>query len=396
MKIDSNNISRINKIPLAKPWLGEEELKSVKETFSSGWVAGFGPKSEELGKKMENKYGFKHAIPVSNCTSALHLSLILFGIGKEDEVLVSDYSFPASSHSIKYVGATPVFVDVNSDTYNIDTEDLERKITNKTKAIICVHIFGQMCDMGKVVEIAKKHNLKLIEDCACAIGATYDGKYSGTFGDAACFSFHARKNITSGEGGLLVLKEEKDYALAKRLASFGQESAYSRQEKQGLDIPVFTELGYNYKLSDIQSGILLAQLKKYDQVLAKRKELVDYYNQKLKEIDVLNPPFVSKKCGHVYQSYVCTLNDSSLRDKLILYLKEKGIYAQIGTYSCCIQPVYNTPSDCTKSIEVYKKSIALPLYYELEKTDIDRIVDEIKNFGKMQRTFIYPNNEEQL
>ena len=368
----------MKRIDLVKPVLGEEEIEQIRETFESGWVAGQGEKSAELVERMQEVYGFAHAVPLNNCTAALHLALLSLGIQEGDDVLVADYTFPATGHSVLYVGAHPIFVDIDRATYNLDVADAKRKITDKTKAIICVHTFGQMCDMDLINQFARENNLKVIEDCACAIGATYKGRYAGTFGDAACFSFHARKNITCGEGGLLVMKDPDAFDRAKRLSCFGMQSAYAREKQDELSIPSFTERGYNYKLSDINSAILIAQINRYEGMLEKKRDLVERYEDNLKELDWIEAPMVSPQCTHVYQSFVCLAQDQGTRNRLINGLKSMNIFTQIGTYSSCVQPVYDAPKDCTTSIDVYNRAIALPLHPSLSHEDIDQVVSAMK------------------
>jgi dTDP-4-amino-4,6-dideoxygalactose transaminase len=200
----------IPKIPLLRPYFNSEELEEIQKVLDSGWVSQ-GPKVKEFEEKIAEYLGVKYAIAVTNCTSALHLALLSLGIKKDDEVLVADFTFPATGHSVLYCGANPIFVDVDLKTYNLNPELIEEKISDKTKAIIPVHTFGQPAEMDAIMEIAEDHNLKVIEDAACALGAKYKNKFAGTIGDIGCLSFHARKGITTGEGGMAVTNN-KDLA----------------------------------------------------------------------------------------------------------------------------------------------------------------------------------------
>jgi len=367
-------------IPLAKPFFDQKELDAIKETFKSGWVAGQGPKNYELEKKFADYIGTKYAVCAANCTAALHLALLSLKIGKGDEVIVPDYSFPATAHAVLYTGAKPVFVDIDERTYNIDPYLIEKSITKKTKAIMPVHIMGQCADMKEILEIAKKHKLSVIEDAACAFGSEYRGKKAGSFGDVNCFSFHARKSITSGEGGMITTNHKNIEEKTRSLACFGIESAYKRQSE--FSVPQFTELGYNYKLSDIQAAIVLEQLKKSEKFIKKRQELAGYYNKKLKELNFIIPPFTEKHNKHVYQSYVCILDEKINRNKLISEMKKEGIQTTIGTYCLSTQPVYKSKTTNKNALYIFKHSIALPMFYELSFSQIDEIVEKLKKAVK--------------
>ncbi|NOR79204.1 MAG: aminotransferase class V-fold PLP-dependent enzyme [Methanophagales archaeon] len=347
-----------SKIPLLKPYFDSEELEEIQKVLDSGWVSQ-GPKVKEFEDKIAEYLGVKYAIAVTNCTSALHLALLSLGIKKGDKVLVADYTFPATGHSVLYCGAKPVFVDVNLKTYNIDPNLIEGKITERTKAIIPVHTFGQPAEMDTIIEIAEEYNLKVIEDAACALGAKYKYKYVGTIGDIGCLSFHARKGITTGEGGMVVTDDKNLAAKIRNLSVFGMTSAWDREKSAEFIIPEFTELGYNYKMSDITAAVGVAQLKKLDQIIERKRELAKYWDEKLKEIEFIEPPYVSENVKHIYQSYVALVDKRIKRNKLIEVLMKKGIQTQIGTYASHIQPVYNSNDKCPNSLEIFNRSIAI-------------------------------------
>jgi len=361
-------------IPLSKPHFGSEELETIQTVLSSGWVAGAGPKNTEFGKNLARYVGVKYAVPVANCTAALHLSLMALGIKKGDEVLVADYTFPSTAHAVMYAHAKPVFVDVDLNTYNISPDEIPEKISDKTAAIIPVHTFGQPADMNPICKIAKKHGLKIIEDAACALGAKYGNRNVGSFGDAACFSFHARKNITTGEGGAVTTKNKKTADKIRMLSCFGAKNV----NKKYTTLSRFVELGYNYKLSDISAAIGIEQLKRIKQIIQKRRMLADFYAKRLSELADITPPFVGAGAVHVYQSYVCVLNKKIDRDKVIHLLKKEGVGTQIGTYSCHVQPVYNSDDICPNSLELFRRSIALPLYYDMVFEDVDYVVNKLE------------------
>jgi len=369
-------------IYLTKPYFDNKEINAVKETFDSGWVAGQGPKGKELSEYIKKFTNTKFAIPVNNCTAGLHLSLLSIGIKPGDEVLVSDYTFPATGHSVMFCGARPRFVDVNLRTYIIEPSLIEEKINDKTKAIIVVHEFGQMANMDKILEIVENYNLKVIEDAACAMGAKQKGKPAGSFGDITAFSFHARKNTTSGEGGIVVTNNEGYADIISSLSCFGMESAFKRQKD--FNIPSFNALGYNYKLSDINAAIALEQLKKYPKVLEKKRKLVNLYNKLLENNKFITTPIEQKYNYHVYQTYAIVLDKKIDRNKLVVSLRDDGIQTQIGTYASHIQPVYNSKDICPNSLFLYNQSLALPLYYELKEEEVAYVIDKLEFYIKEQ------------
>jgi len=377
MKINKIIGVKMDQIQLMKPYFDSDELKEVENVLNSGWVSK-GPKVEEFEKLVANYIGCKYSIAVTNCTAALHLSLLSLGIGAGDEVIVADYTFPATGHSVLYCGATPVFADIDQKTYNIDTECIDALITDKTKAIIPVHTFGQPADMDEISEIAQENKLFVIEDAACALGATYKGKFAGIIGDIGCFSFHARKGITTGEGGMVVTNDEKLATKIRQFSTFGMVSAYERENMNEISIQKFENLGYNYKMSDITAAIGVAQMKKLDAIIKEKNLLAKYYNKRLENINGIDAPYVNVDATHVYQSYIAIVSKEYNRNKLINLLLENGIQTQIGTYASHIQPVYKSSLDCPNSLNIYKQAIALPMYYGLKKEQIDYICDQLK------------------
>ena len=351
-------------IPLSKLWITSDETIEVRKVLNSGWLTR-GTKNQELEELVSNYLGVRHVICVSSCTAALHLALLSLELPK-GEVLVSDYTFPASGHSVIHSGHTPVFVDINSKDYNMDYKDLERKITNETRAIMVVHAFGLSADMSRIRKIAG--NIPIIEDAACALGSKYRGKFCGTLGEIGCFSLHATKGVGVGEGGLLVTNNNEVAEKVRKLLNFGR-NGY-----------VFEAIGFNYKLSDVSAAIGIVQFKKLDKIIKKKNMLAGYYNKKLKEIDWITPPHKRIWDRHNYQSYCCLVSQKIDRDKIIQEMGKKGIECQIGTFSSYLQPCYNNKKDdCIVSLYTSKKAIRLPMFYEMGKEDIDFIVNELKN-----------------
>jgi len=366
-----------SKIPLLRPYFDSEELEEIRKVLDSGWVSQ-GPKVGEFEEKIAKYLDIRNTTAVTNCTSALHLSLLGIGIKEGDEVLVADYTFPATGHAVLYCRAKPVFVDVDLKTYNIDPRSIEEKITNKTKAIIAVHTFGQPAEMDEIMKIAEEHSLKVIEDAACALGAKYKNRYAGTIGDIGCFSFHARKGITTGEGGMVVTNNKNLAKKIRNLSVFGMATAWNRERSNKFVIPEFTELGYNYKMSDIAAAVGVAQLRKLDKIIKGKRELARYWGEKLQEMGLIEPPYVSENVKHVYQSYVALIDKHISRNKLIEKLKKQGIQTQIGTYASHIQAVYNSKQKCPNSLEIFNRALALPMYYTLREKDIDMMSMHLK------------------
>lgn len=374
----------MDKIPLTRPYFGQEEIDEIKKVLDSGWVAQ-GPKVQEFEKNVAEHLGARYAVAVTNCTAALHLALLALGIGPGDDVLVADYTFPATGHAVLYCGARPVFVDIDPRTYNIDPDRIEENITPSTRAIIPVHTFGQPAAMDAILEVANDHDLAIIEDAACALGARYRGRYAGTIGDVGCFSFHARKGITTGEGGMLVTDRDDIAVKARHLAVFGMTAAWDRERGGTFTIPEFTDLGYNYKMSDITAAVGVAQMRRLDTFTERRRELARTWDRYLDGIDGITKPFIDPNTEPVYQSYVALIDPGIDRDRLIETLMIEGIQTQIGTYASHIQPVYRSRNRCDRSLDIYQRAIALPLYVTLREEEIGNAAHVLKRtLGELQ------------
>jgi dTDP-4-amino-4,6-dideoxygalactose transaminase len=368
-------------IPLTKPYFTLDEMTEIQSVLDSGWVSR-GPKVQEFEDSVKKMLNINYAVALNNCTAALHLALLSLNVSTNDEVIVADYTFPATGHAVLYCNARPIFADINPKTYNINPASLESNITEKTKAIIPVHTFGQPADMENILKIARKYDIKVIEDAACAFGARYKKQYAGTIGDIGCFSFHARKGITTGEGGMIVTKNKEIAERVLRLSMFGMDSVGSGTTPSAFSIPRFIEVGYNYKMSDIHAAVGVAQLKKVDQIIKKRRSLAKYWDDALQTIDIINPPYVSNNVKHIYQSYVGLVHPKVNRNHLIEYLLQNGIQTQIGTYASHIQPVYDYHEICPQSRDVYERAIALPLFYQMDEKQIDEILIVLKKYEK--------------
>ncbi len=361
------------KIPLTKPYFTNEEGAEVTKVLESGWVMQ-GEKVELLEKKISSYVGTKFAVAVSSGTAALHLSLLSLGIKEGDEVIVPSFSFIASANSVLYIGATPIFADIDPKTYNIDPKDIERKITKKTKAIMAVHQVGLPADIEGVLSIAKKNNLLVIEDAACSLGATYKGKQTGSFGDIACFSFHPRKSITTGEGGIIVTNYPKVYELLMSLRSHGV-------VKKGNDA-TYPNLGYNFRMTDIHAAIGIAQSKKLAYSLAKRKEIAEKYNHSFSNSKDIIIPFTPVNYTHTYQSYLVRIkNGKTKRDIVIKKLEEKGISSRGSVMAIHREPLY-TKLFGKISLPITERAsdegLIIPLYVQMTEEEQEFVMKTLR------------------
>ncbi len=360
------------RIPLIKPNLSFAEfVKLAKTSFETG-ILTKGPYVQQFERDITRYIGTKHAFSTTSATTALHLSLVAMGIQKGDEVLVADFTFPATANVVVQTGATPILVDIDLDTFNINLQDLKRKITSKSKAIIFVDAFGNPADITELKKLSKEYNLKLIEDAACAIGAKFDGIMSGKGADVGCFSFHPRKSITTGEGGIITtdndILAEKISILRNHGGVFDENLGYFK----------FIEAGFNYRMSELQAIMGIIQLKKINTIINKRKKIVtNYFSELCNEPDIILPNHKAT-AEHTYQSFVVLLNKKINRNKVILDLKNNNIETTIGTYALHAQPFFSGhygyhPGDLVNSYYAFNQSITLPLYDRLRKEDIKHI-----------------------
>ena len=357
------------KVPIAKPIIGEEEIENVVEVLKSGMIAQ-GPKVMEFEEKFANWIGAKYGIATNSGTSALHVALLACGIGEGDEVITTPFTFIASGNAIVYTGATPVFADIDLDTYTIDPDSIEDLITDKTKAILPVQLYGQAADMDEIREIAEKHDLKIIEDAAQAHGAEYNGEKVGTLGDMACFSFYPTKNMTTSEGGMITTNDEE---LAKKAQMFRAHGASERYHHD--------EIGYNFRMTDIAAAIGLAQLNVIDEFNNKRISNANYLNEQLKDVEGIVTPKSPDNYKHVYHQYTILVEKGN-RDDWVEFLTNKGI----GTGIHYPIPLYNQPiykklgieGDCPLAEKAADNVISLPVHPSLTKEDLDLVVDAVK------------------
>ena len=356
-------------IPFIRPYFDEDDLEAVKQVMQSGWVAQ-GPKVEEFEEAICKYLGCKHAVTVTNCTLALYLSLLACGIGEGDEVIIPDYTFPATGLAVLRAGATPILVDVDPVTYNIQPSAIEEAITEHTAAIIPVHLFGRSAEMYQVMAIAEDHCLSVIEDAACSLGTFFDTQRVGTFGEIGCFSLHASKGITTGEGGICVTNNALHAENIRRLSCFGDERTYRRGKKWR---PFnYDPMALNYKMSDITAAIGLSQLKKIDKLIDWRIRVAAQWDDVIKSDAVLKdsllpPELLINSHEHIYQSYVCNVVKGD-RQQLVNYFHSKGFATGIGTHAChmYLDTFPEVRHSLVNSHHLFHNTISLPRYYGLD------------------------------
>jgi len=370
-------------IPIAKPYLNEAEAQAAYDTILSGWITQ-GPRVAEFEEKFAAYTGAEYAVALSNCTTALHLCMIVAGIGPGDEVICPSLSYIASSNSILYVGATPVFAEVSPSDYNLDIADVERKITSKTRAILLVHQIGMPADIDAFTQLAKKHNLLIIEDAACAIGSEYKGKRIGSHGDLVCFSFHPRKVISTGDGGMITTHNKEMAERLKLLRQHGMSvNASARHQSSKIIFEEHVAVGYNYRLTDIQAAVGIQQLAKLDQIVKDRRAIAYTYHDAFSGIDCIELPYEKEGYFSNYQSYSVILKDNCKlsRNELMQKMMDEGISTRRGVMTSHREPAY---ADFCKdvSLPVTEKlsdnSIILPLYVPMDADDIQKVISVFK------------------
>jgi len=317
------------KIPLSDIDLDDEEIEAVTKVLKSKWLS-MGPVTQKFEKEFADYLGVKHAFGVSSGTAALHIALKALGIEEGDEVIVPSLTFVATANSVLYCGAKPIFADITSlNNFNISPDDIFEKVTNKTKAITVVHYGGYPCDMDAIMEIAKAHNLKVIEDAAHAPGAEYKGKKCGTIGDVGCFSFFANKNLVTGEGGMIVTNDDALAEKIRIMRSHGMTTLTWDRHKGHAHSYDVVDMGFNYRINEMASAIGLVQLKRLDGNNEKRREIVEEYKKRLEKISGISVPFKNYKEKPSYHILPILLAEDISRNEFIDKLKEKGIQTSI-------------------------------------------------------------------
>ena len=372
-------------IPIAKPYLTKKEAKAAYDTILSGWITQ-GPRVAEFEQKFAAYTGAKYAVALSNCTTALHLALIVAGIKAGDEVICPSLSYIATANSIKYVGAKPVFAEIDPANYNLDILDTAKKITSKTKAILLVHQIGMPADIDAFKDLASKHNLVLIEDAACAAGSAYKGAKIGSHSELVCFSFHPRKVISTGDGGMITTSNETYYNRLRLLRQHGMSvNDRTRHESSKIIFEDHLEVGYNYRLTDIQASVGIRQLEKLDWILTRRRRIAAKYHKAFKGLPGIQLPIEKKGFFSNYQSYSVYLKDDcpASRNDIMQKMLDAGISTRRGIMTTHRETAYK--EECAGiSLPVSEKScdrsIILPLYVPMAEEDIEKV---IANFTSM-------------
>jgi perosamine synthetase len=367
-------------IPLSKPELGDAEARAVAEVLKSGWVSQ-GPKVAEFESLVAARVGAAHGVATTSCTTALHLALIASGVGPGDEVICPSYSFIATANAVLYAGATPVFADIEADTWNLDPADVAKRVSAKTKAVLAVHQVGLAADLDRL-KAAVPTSVPILEDAACAIGSLYKGRPVGSSGNVSCLSFHPRKTISLGEGGMVLTDDQGLADHCRRLRSHGASvSDLDRHRAQGLVYEEYRELGYNYRMTDIQAAIGIEQLKQLDGLLARRRAVATRYNTAFCKVEQIQAPAEPAYATHSYQSYAIRLRPSCRagRDDIMRELIAAGVSCRRGIPPIHLEPLYR--DRCRVSLPVTEaiaaESIFIPMYASLPEADQARVIDHV-------------------
>ena len=383
-------------IPFGKPHVGDEEIKFITKVIKSKWI-GSGPITETFENNFKKYKKSKYALSVNSCTAALHLSLIYCGIKYNDEVITTPMTFASTINSIIISGAKPVLADIDPKSFNINPEEIEKKITKKTKAILIVHLAGLPCDMKSILKIVKKHKLKLIEDCAHAIESKYYNKHVGNFGDTGCFSFYTTKNLTTGEGGMIVCNNNKIYKKMRVARLHGlSKDAWKRYLPESVKTSTkfehydVIEIGLKYNMIDINAAMGVVQLRKIEKSWKIRKKIFEIYKKKLLKLPIKTQIFTNKNIKHAYHLFLIVIDKKKTkknRDDLILFLKKYNIGCGVNYRSVTDMSIFKkkfgwSNKTCKNSKYLGDNTLSLPLYPDLTIKDVNYICEKIHKFFK--------------
>jgi dTDP-4-amino-4,6-dideoxygalactose transaminase len=371
-------------IPIAKPWLGAEEEAAVAAALKSGWITQ-GPRVAEFEQKLAETVGAAHGVAVTSCTTALHLIFVALGIGPGDEVVCPSFSFIASCNAIVHAGGTPVFVDIDERTFNLDPTAVERAIGPRTRAILAVHQIGMPAAMDELSAIARSHNLHLVEDAACAMGSTYQDRRIGkSFGIATAFSFHPRKILTTGEGGMITTESAELAARLRRLRHHGMSltDLDRHRSKDHYVREVYGEVGFNFRMTDLQAAVGLVQLGRLDTMLARRRQQAARYNELLAPLgrERVEAPFVPPDRVSNFQSYMIRFPQAGRaeRDAMIDQLLALGITTRPGIMASHLEPPYAGREFSLPVTEhITDQTLMLPIFHDLSEAEQQRVVDGV-------------------
>ena len=375
-------------VPFYRLELSEDEIKEVNDTLRSGWI-GTGPKTKKFEEEFKKFIGSEYALAISSCTAGLHLSLIIYGIKNGDEVITTPLTFSATANVIVHTGAKPVFVDVERETGNISPSHIESAISNRTKAIIPVHLYGMPCDMDKIMEIAKRYGLKVIEDAAHALGAIYKGKKIGTIGDATSFSFYATKNITTGEGGMLTTNDINiaERVEIMRLHGLSRDAWKRYVESTGEHYEVLLP-GFKYNLTDIQASIGIHQLRRFNELQKRREEIWERYDEEfsgMEEIELLQsvPPDGSSHSRHLYTILIKTEKLKVTRDEFVKELNKNGVGTGIHFVALHLHSFYREVHGYRRGMfpnaeYISDRTISLPFFPYMKDEEVEYVIKTVK------------------
>lgn len=357
------------------PLLGDEETEAVARVLGTGFLTQ-GAQAAEFERLIAELVHVPHAFATSSATTGLHLALVAMGVGPGDEVIIPDFSFPATANVIVQQGAIPVFVDIRLDDFGLDPDRLEAAITPRTKAIMPVHAFGLVADMDPILAIAARHGIPVLEDAACALGAEYHGRKAGALGDAGVFSFHPRKVITTAEGGMVTTADD---TLADRMRVLRSHGAV-----RGPLFMSFVDAGFNYRLSDVHSAIGVAQMARLDTILDGRRRLAREYVPLLESIPGVQLPATPEGRTHTYQSYVVLLDEEISRDRVIERMRASGVETTLGTYGMHLQPYFLErfgldDADYPNATAAHHRALTLPLYLGLGEDDLAQVASALRD-----------------
>ena len=365
----------MEKVKLNEPDIGSREIQATTDVLLSGTLTA-GPKTQEFEQAFGTKVGVNSAVAVSSATAGLELSLWAAGIGPGDEVIVPDYSWPATGNAVIARGAKPVFADIELDTFCLDPNQLERVLTSRTRAVIPVHAFGHMANMPEIIKFASSHDLKVIEDAACAFGSRLSGEHAGKFGDFGVFSFHPRKIVTTGEGGMVLAKDTDHLERVKT----GRTHGFIRGEL----FAEFHDFGFNFRMSEIQAAIGVVQMERSSEILQKRREVALEMVTALQGLDGLRGPIEVEGYTHSYQSFVVLLEDHLDRNQVIRSLLERGIESTLGTYSMMSQPVFkerfgDMSAHLRNSFKAFSHALSLPVHTKMSSDHVDFVCANLES-----------------
>lgn len=387
-------VNQMEQIPITKPFFGPEELDAVQKPLNSGWVVQ-GPFVREFEQKFAAFTGIAHAVTTSSCTTALHIAVAALGLKPGDEVIVPAFTWISTANVVEYMGAKPVFCDVDLRTFNMDPALLEPLISERTVGIIPVHLFGLCADMSPILRLARAHNLWVVEDAACGFGAWVNGQHAGSWGDAGCFSFHPRKSITTGEGGMITTSNADLARLSRTLRDHGaSRSDFSRHTGQhGFLLAEYNHLGFNYRMTDIQGALGSVQMDRAAMILRERTRCAHYYDAALADFEWLCPPTTPSNYTHGYQAYVCLFRPetptlanvetlSEKRNRLMATMENVGIAMRQGTHAPVLLGYYARkykldPTKYPASLMADKLSLTLPLFVQMKESEQERVVEEL-------------------